>query len=110
MDQSNCFRKVIDIHLLARCYVKNSDFLTELLSNVFRFQAENVGNTGIRGLEIIGFMDSFNFEKMYSYSIFFNVFVFGSPKIKSIRIRGDIGISQYHDNFAIYHVVYTTYT
>ncbi len=45
-------------------------------------------------LEIIGFMDSFNSKKMYSYSSFFNVFVLGSPKIKSIRIRRDINICQ----------------
>ncbi len=45
-------------------------------------------------LEIIGFMDSFNFEKMYSDSSFFNVFGFGGTKIKRIRIRRDIDISQ----------------
>ena len=31
-------------------------------------------------------------KKMYSYSSFFNVFVFGSPKIKSIQIRPDTRI------------------
>ncbi len=46
-----------------------------------------------------GFMDSFNFEKnvldnlVYLDSSFFNVFVFGGPKIKSIRILRDIDIS-----------------
>ncbi len=45
-------------------------------------------------MEIIGFPDSFNFEKMYSDSSFFNVFGFGGPKIKRIRIRRDIDISQ----------------
>ena len=53
---------------------------------------------GFLCLEIIGYTDSFNFEKkIYSYSSFFNVFIFGGQKIKSIRIRGDIDISQ---NFA----------
>ncbi len=46
-------------------------------------------------LEIIGFTDSFNFEKkMYSDSSFLNVFGFGGPKIKCNLIRRDIDISQ----------------
>ena len=44
-----------------------------------------------------GFTDSFNFEKMYSYSSCFNIFGFAGPKIKSIRIRRDIDISQFYD-------------
>ncbi len=45
-------------------------------------------------VRISRFTDSFNFEKMYSYSSFFNVFVFGGPKMKRIRILRDIDISQ----------------
>ncbi len=33
-------------------------------------------------------------KKIYSDSTFFNVFRFGGPKIKRIRIRSDIDISQ----------------
>ncbi len=33
-------------------------------------------------------------KKLYLYSSFLNVFVFSGQKMKSIRIRGDINISQ----------------
>ncbi len=32
---------------------------------------------------------------MYSYSRFFNAFVFGGPKVKCFRILGDIDISKW---------------
>ncbi len=37
-------------------------------------------------MDSYGFTDSFNFEKMYSDSSFFNVFGFGSPKINLIKV------------------------
>ena len=58
-------------------------------------------------INIFGFMDSFNFEENVFVFQFFNVFVSGSPKIKRIRIRRDIGISRFNglSSFGIPHLV-----
>ncbi len=56
---------------------------------------EGGGKSGGGGL--VTFDNSFNFGKKNVFVFqFFNVFVFGSPKIKSIQIVGDTDISQHY--------------